>query len=274
LENSSARAKGAAKAGARLKRPRVATELTESLRQDIVTGRLLKGGRMPSERVLAERYGVSQPTVRESLRALEIIGLIDVRHGNGTFVSDGDNALVTAMLTMLQVSDVRLDQVNQVRDLLALEALKLAASTATAQQVQAIEKASEAIERIQSFEHTDDLMETHTAFFRTVSAASNNVILTALSNFLTTLLAEVHFAFLSERSGPARRNLVQSLHPLRREIIDALRRRDIAAAEAVGRRYMSCVHEATYSKVDIGRFRLSDPDLVKALGGLTHLTRS
>lgn len=51
-------------------------------------GQFLAGSRLPPERDLAERFGVSRPTVREAMIALEIQGLVEVRHGSGVYVAE------------------------------------------------------------------------------------------------------------------------------------------------------------------------------------------
>src|ERR1700685_761340 len=88
----------------RRRRVKLGDEIIEYLRQDIGTRPLPHGGRLPSEKELSDRFGVSQPTIREAIRALEAVGLIDVFHGSGSFVrSQGDYALASALQTLLQL---------------------------------------------------------------------------------------------------------------------------------------------------------------------------
>lgn len=51
-------------------------------------GELEPGDRLPAERVLAEMLGVGRPTLREALRALQLLGIVDIRHGGGVFISE------------------------------------------------------------------------------------------------------------------------------------------------------------------------------------------
>src|ERR1700759_961064 len=83
-------------------RPKRTDVIIEVLREEIVSGRLPPGARLPTERELANHYGVSQPTVREVIRAFDVMGLVDVRHGSGAYVR-GDSAylMATALQTML-----------------------------------------------------------------------------------------------------------------------------------------------------------------------------
>jgi DNA-binding FadR family transcriptional regulator len=67
-------------------------DVVEQIRASILTGTLPIGERLPSERELAEMFGVSRPTLREALRALEAVGLLDIRLGSqgGAFAGSGD----------------------------------------------------------------------------------------------------------------------------------------------------------------------------------------
>jgi GntR family transcriptional regulator, transcriptional repressor for pyruvate dehydrogenase complex len=70
----------------RIERTSVITEVMDRVRGLIESGRLSPGDRLPSERELRERLGVGRSTVREALRALEALGLIDMQQGRGSYV--------------------------------------------------------------------------------------------------------------------------------------------------------------------------------------------
>jgi len=63
-------------------------ELTRELENDIVSGRQGVGSKLPSERQLADRFGVSRPVVREALRTLVERRLVEIHPGRGAFVRD------------------------------------------------------------------------------------------------------------------------------------------------------------------------------------------
>ena len=101
---------------ARPRRIKLVDEIIETLRQDIVTRRRADGERLPSEKELSDRFGVSQPTVREAIRALETLGLVEVLHGNGSFVrSQGDFGLASALQTLLQLQSVGIIEALDIR---------------------------------------------------------------------------------------------------------------------------------------------------------------
>lgn len=85
-------------------------DVAESIATAITSGQLTPGERLPSDREIAHRLGVSRPTVREGLLALEYAGLIDVRQGSGAYVADRHNSPValTAVDSPDQVIQARI----------------------------------------------------------------------------------------------------------------------------------------------------------------------
>src|SRR6476661_5537118 len=69
-----------------LDRRSLAHDAAEHLRGLIGSGALQPGDKLPPERALATRLGVSRPTLREAVRGLVIMGMLETRHGAGTFV--------------------------------------------------------------------------------------------------------------------------------------------------------------------------------------------
>jgi len=78
---------------ANLHRGRVADQIVEDLRRQIVSGELPDGTRLPSERELAAHYDVSAPTIREAIRVLAAIGLLSTRNGSRTTVTARSDTL-------------------------------------------------------------------------------------------------------------------------------------------------------------------------------------
>ena len=67
---------------------RIYQEIVRQVKTMIAEGRLKSGDRLPPERELAEKFVVSRTSVREALRALESLGLLEIRPGEGTFVRE------------------------------------------------------------------------------------------------------------------------------------------------------------------------------------------
>lgn len=80
--------------------PKRFVELVTQLRHIIDEDRIQPGDKLPSERVLAERLSVSRSAVREALRSLELLGLIETRHGGGTFLTAFQQHQLVEVLSM------------------------------------------------------------------------------------------------------------------------------------------------------------------------------
>jgi GntR family transcriptional regulator, transcriptional repressor for pyruvate dehydrogenase complex len=80
---------------------RVSDEVAEQIRRLIVTERLAEGARLPAERDLADRFGVSRPMVSQALRMLALMGLVDIRRGSGVYVLRRPQDMVTASVSLL-----------------------------------------------------------------------------------------------------------------------------------------------------------------------------
>lgn len=86
-------------------------EIVQQIREMITEDQLLPGDRIPSERELSERLHVGRSSVREALRALELLGLIETRRGEGTYLRDFTNHHLVELLStfILQDKQVRND---------------------------------------------------------------------------------------------------------------------------------------------------------------------
>lgn len=87
--------------------PKLFTEIVRQLRQLIEQERIPIGGKLPSERELAERLEVGRSTIREALRSLELLGLIETRRGEGTFLADFRNHKLVEILATFILKDTK-----------------------------------------------------------------------------------------------------------------------------------------------------------------------
>jgi GntR family transcriptional repressor for pyruvate dehydrogenase complex len=77
-----------------IKREPLATEIARRLVEFLLSGGLEPGDQIPSERQLAEAFGVGRSAMREALKSLALLGLLDVRHGDGTYLRRADATLL------------------------------------------------------------------------------------------------------------------------------------------------------------------------------------
>ena len=111
----------------------VTDEAIESLKAMIVSGELAPGDRLPPEKDLAERLGLSRNSMREAVKALEVIRVLDVRRGDGTYVTSLEPALLLEAISFVadMHDDASLLEIFAVRRVLEAYATGLAAQYAT-----------------------------------------------------------------------------------------------------------------------------------------------
>ena len=108
-------------------RQRVVGHVVELIR----TGNLRPGDRLPPERELVEIFSISRPSLREAMRALSTLGIVESRHGGGTFVTALDARTLLAPLDIfLQLSQVNIEDTFESRRIVEIEIVRKAATQA------------------------------------------------------------------------------------------------------------------------------------------------
>jgi DNA-binding FadR family transcriptional regulator len=162
--------------------------VVQSIRQMIIDGRLRAGDRLPIEKDLAAALGVSRNPLREGVRALSIMGVLETRQGDGTYVTMLDPSMLLAPMGF--VVDLQrgsgTHHLHAVRRMLETEAAALAAReidtealTAAAQLLQR----NETELRLAEPNH-ETVIENDIAFHRIIAAAARNPVLSALIDAL------------------------------------------------------------------------------------------
>ena len=156
------------------------------VRELIGEGNLDLGSKLPSERELAKRLGIGRPALREAIRALSVIGVLETRRGSGTYVA----ALRTDLFAwtariLLDESNVPMIELLEVRRMFEPEAASLAASRASASQLGRIESHLKAQEASPTREvlGREDLL-----FHQAIIDAAGNPVLKELVSTLQPML--------------------------------------------------------------------------------------
>ncbi|MCF3943353.1 FadR/GntR family transcriptional regulator [Oceanobacillus alkalisoli] len=108
-------------------KPKVYQGVLEELRAYIKDNHLLPGDKLPSERELADKLQAGRSSIREALRALELLGLIETRRGEGTFLRTYQSLQSVELLSsFILLADRTKDELLQVKAMIEKEAVKLA----------------------------------------------------------------------------------------------------------------------------------------------------
>lgn len=101
-------------------------------REAILAGRLKPGDRLPAERELAQQLGVGRPLLRESMRSLAMLGMLDIRHGSGAYVGRARLSVLSDLFSFCLAQEQNvLDDVMQARIAIECQAIRLACDRAT-----------------------------------------------------------------------------------------------------------------------------------------------
>ena len=178
-----------------IKRPKLSQQIESEIKALILTKKLKVGEMLPSEEELARQLQVGRRSVREALQSLEKMGLIEIHHGKGAFVTgvNLDNylkSLAESINFRLNEEKAALLQLLEVRKLLEAGIASLAANRATLQDLRTME---EALSRQKEAIQMQDLEGFNTSdldFHYAVVKASQNDILVAVYNALSNLMLE------------------------------------------------------------------------------------
>ncbi len=203
------------------------SEVASQIHRLIADGRLKPGDRLPPERELAELFGVSRSSVRDAIRVLEMRGLVEPKHGEGTLVREVSlDAIVSPLADVLASSKDLTAELFDMRKILEPPVARAAALRATPEDVAALDDilARQAL-RTRSGEVA--IAEDHEFHYRIAEAAKNRIVLKVI-DVVMDLLRESRVRWL-QAPGRAKSSLAGH-----RRILDAIRRRDPdGAAEAM-----------------------------------------
>lgn len=250
-------------------RPKVTDQIIETMRQDIATGKVARGERLPNERDLAKHFGVSQPTIREAVRVLDAMGLIDVRHGSGAYATgDGGKLVATSLGTLLQLERVGIIEVLEVRTALGRYTARRAVHVATPGEIAALEEMADVLELVGGEKKVAPIAEKVVQFQCAMSAAAHNPLQFAIESFLIRLL--VKFQLTAKKKAGIRfwRDWTLQLSDDRRRLVTAIRDRDEEAAVTAMAKYLAEQYLLFSSDADFKKLRLSDPAAVNAIAGI------
>src|SRR5438552_10460933 len=167
----------------------MAEQVVIQVRDMIREGKLRPGDRLPPERELAKRLGISRASLRHGLRFLAAIGVFTSRDGSGTYIADGPPALDSEPLRMLaELHRFTPNEMFEARKLLEVGLAGLAARNAGNEHLAIM--AEEVAEMYATLDDPQEYLVHDIRFHRAVAAASGNQILAALMNMVSTAMYE------------------------------------------------------------------------------------
>ncbi|MGI8771767.1 MAG: FadR/GntR family transcriptional regulator [Acidobacteriaceae bacterium] len=211
---------------------RLYQQVAESIKQQIQSGTLAAGERLPSEKVLAQQLGVSRPTVREAMIALEIAGLVEIRSGSGSYVREKSVGLTPTIDTGPGPIELL-----KARMLIEGEVAAEAAARASKRDLALIKNSIEQMEfMMASGEHGRSADQ---SFHVNIARASGNDVLASIVGNLWEGMFSPLFSKLSERTHLVSRQ--EAALKDHKAIFAALSTRDSIGARAAMRQHLTKV---------------------------------
>ena len=216
-----------------------ADRVLEDLRARILSGALERGARLPSEKELAVYYDVSAPTIREAIRALSAMSMVEVRHGAGTFVVAESSALMrSAMNAVVELENIDLPSIVDLSETLYLLAAGLAIEVATDEEIAGLREAAERFALPLDNAEYEAALET---FLKVLVGLSHNRLLEAISTYL-----------IETQMGLAR-DVAARVPSVWKRVAGPLAEDRLAVADALAARDRDRVHETVRHYVRHGR---------------------
>ncbi|MGH4050929.1 MAG: FadR/GntR family transcriptional regulator [Clostridium sp.] len=169
-----------------IKNTKVYEQVIDQIKNMIDKGTLKKGDKLPSERNLVQQLQVSRASIREALRALEVIGLIECRQGEGSYIKASfEDNLFEPLSIMFMLEGSNQEEIWELRKIMEVEAAGLASKRITEKQLKELK---EIIQEFINCEDEDTSAEIDKRFHYKIAESSGNVLIFDILKTVSTLV--------------------------------------------------------------------------------------
>ncbi|NVM96541.1 FadR/GntR family transcriptional regulator [Arthrobacter wenxiniae] len=222
----------------RVAKPRLYEQLVTLLLGYIESAQLGPGDLLPAERELAQRLGVSRATLVQALVALEVLGVIDVQHGNGAVLVYRPS--IATVIKGLREHRNRLPEIVEARSTIEVKLAGLAAARRTDSEMEAMDAALDVMAA--EIANGGKGLNGDELFHQAVTAAAHSAVLAQLMTFIAEMVLETRMESLGQPGRPE-----QSLAS-HRSIAEAIRAKDSKAAAAAMQAHIELVSDVDLLK--------------------------
>jgi GntR family transcriptional repressor for pyruvate dehydrogenase complex len=223
-----------------IRRNKVYEEVARQIQNHILE-HLKPGDVLPPERELAQRFGVSRGSVRDAIRSLELVGLLEPRQGMGTVVCEPSaEALASPLAAVLVQKRKLVGELLDVRKIIEPPLARRAALHATAAQIEEMEQIL--ARQGEKVERGEMAVEEDSEFHYRIALAADNSVMLRMVDVLMDMLRETRRRSL-QTSGRPQKSLASH-----RRILAALKRHDPVASESAMLRHLEEVEHIVLPK--------------------------
>ncbi len=212
--------------------------VVEQIKSFLLSDQIGVGEKLPTEKEFCETLRVGRSTVREAIRALQVMGYVKIHPGRGAFLEakNLDDA-TPSIVSWLASNKVQVEDVVEVRIGLETLAARLAVRRATEEDLNALDRVRLAYEEALVGGEYDKLGKLDEEYHQTLIDISKNYLLTALNKVVSLAFAEFR-----NNSFRIREHAANAVSP-HRDILNALRLRDTDLAQVFVRRHLEKIRE-------------------------------
>jgi len=206
-----------------VKSEKVSDNIISQIRDSILSGQLKPGDRLASEKELISQFGVSKATMREALRVLEVMGLIEIRKGirGGAFVAEVDmRTTINSIINFLHFKPVSIKEITMLRYLIEPTVARIAATKITGKDIQYLRQVMR-----EHIGEGDSEVSKEISFHRYLARMAENTVLVLTIDFIDNLLRSIK---ANLKLGPDFYEQVRLAHE---NILESLIQRDPDAAQ-------------------------------------------
>jgi len=217
-------------------RQNLSDEIAQRIAQLIHTQEYEPGARLPAISDMARQFGVGAPTLREALKKLETVGVVDIRHGSGVYVGRSPESLmISNPVIEARASKKILIDLIEARIPIESQTAGLAATNASQDHLDEMDRLLERAAR--SFDDSALLNQVNLSFHREIALASGNVVLHQILEVLSNLFRNEQQLILNIHGSR------ESDHQEHGEILEALRSRQSELAISRMRTHLERVRD-------------------------------
>jgi GntR family transcriptional regulator, transcriptional repressor for pyruvate dehydrogenase complex len=222
----------------RMRRPKgLANELVESIANQIRDGAIKVGDKLPTEALIMEMFGVSRTVVREAISKLQASGMVETRHGIGTFVTSSDSGATFAISEgdLSTVQDILM--ALELRISLESEAAGLAAQRSTPENILRMEQSIADFNR--GIAADEDTLAADYQFHTEIAIATGNPHFVRLMNYLGTMIIPRSRLNTVAAAPEGKKVYLQRISVEHENILRAISQGDADGAKAAMRMHLS-----------------------------------
>lgn len=224
----------------------IAEQVVKKIRNNVYPA----GSKLPPERMIAEQMGVSRPSVREAISALQIVGIVNSRPGDGTYVTDsfGSEELASQAFEVLEESDSPLI-ILQARRAMEIGVARVAITVAGDKEIENIETAWQKRYEKGKRGDYDSFLRYGKSFHLSLAHATNNPVIVSIMENLLNATQQPLWVYMRKTYYEAGQDRIEKMLQVHNEIVEAIRQRDADRAILAMEEHFDILINQVYTSV-------------------------